>query len=79
LDSVGRGIRDIVSRHLEVPPEKVVDNARFIEDLGADSLDTMELVIAFEEAFGCEIPDEVATSVLTVGDARKYLEDKANT
>jgi acyl carrier protein len=45
----------------------------------SDSLDTIELVIAFEEAFGCEIPDEVATSVLTVGDERKYLEDKANT
>lgn len=79
MDSVGHRIRDIVSRHLDVPPEKVVDNARFIEDLGADSLDTIELLIAFEEAFGCEIPDEIATSVLTVGDARKYLEDKANT
>ena len=79
MDSVGHRIRDIVSRHLDVPPEKVVDNARFIEDLGADSLDTIELLIAFEEAFGCEIPDEIATSVLTVGDARSYLEDKANT
>lgn len=79
MDSVGHRIRDIVSRHLGVPPEKITDSARFIEDLGADSLDTLELLIAFEEAFGCEVPDEAAEAIRTVGDAQRYLEGKAKT
>jgi len=57
-----------------VEPDKVVDAASFIDDLGADSLDTVELVMAFEEEFGCEIPDDAAETILTVGDATKFLE-----
>jgi acyl carrier protein len=53
------------------------ENASFIDDLGADSLDTVELVMAFEEEFGCEIPDDAAETILTVGDAIKYLEKNA--
>jgi len=60
-----------------VDAEKVTDTASFIEDLGADSLDTVELVMAFEEEFGIEIPDDAAESIVTVGDAVKYI-DKAN-
>ena len=56
--------------------EKVTENASFIEDLGADSLDTVELVMAFEEEFGIEIPDDAAESIVTVGDAVKFI-DKA--
>jgi acyl carrier protein len=55
----------------------VTDNASFIDDLGADSLDTVELVMAFEEEFGCEIPDDAAETILTVGDAVKFLEQHA--
>ena len=60
-----------------VEPDKVVDAASFIDDLGADSLDTVELVMAFEEEFGCEIPDDAAETILTVGDATKFLEKNA--
>ena len=79
LDNLSHRIREIVGRHLNVAPEKITDSARFIEDLGADSLDTIELIIALEEAFGCEIPDEVAESIVTVADARQYLEGKVKT
>ena len=79
VDSLSHRIREIVGRHLNVAPEKITDSARFIEDLGADSLDPLELIIAFEEAFGCEIPDEVAESIVTVADARQYLEGKVKT
>jgi acyl carrier protein len=70
-------VKKIVVEHLNVDAEKVVENASFIEDLGADSLDTVELVMAFEEEFGIEIPDDAAESIVTVGDAVKYI-DKAN-
>ena len=80
----GRGRREVrddgggePDEHLGVEPEKVVDNASFIDDLGADSLDTVELVMAFEEEFGCEIPDDAAETILTVGDATKFLEKNA--
>ena len=63
--------------HLGVEAEKVTENASFIDDLGADSLDTVELVMAFEEEFGCEIPDDAAETILTVGDAVKFLEKNA--
>jgi len=79
VDSLSHQISEIVGRHLNVAPEKITDSARFIEDLGADSLDIIELIIAFEEAFGCEIPDEVAESIVTVADARQYLEGKVKT
>ena len=64
--------------HLGVDADKVVDGANFMEDLGADSLDTVELVMAFEEEFGVEIPDDAAETIVTVGDAIKFLE-KAST
>ncbi len=64
----------MVVEHLNVDAEKVTESASFTEDLGADSLDTVELVMAFEEEFGIEIPDDAAESIVTVGDAVKYIE-----
>jgi acyl carrier protein len=69
-------VRDIIVNELGVEPSKVTTEASFVEDLGADSLDTVELVMAFEEEFGIEIPDEDAEKMETVGDAVKYLEEK---
>jgi acyl carrier protein len=69
-------VRDIIVNELGVEPAKVTAEASFVEDLGADSLDTVELVMAFEEEFGIEIPDEDAEKMETVGDAMKYLEEK---
>ena len=69
-------VRDIIVNELGVEPSKVTSEASFVEDLGADSLDTVELVMAFEEEFGIEIPDEDAEKMETVGDAIKYLEEK---
>ncbi|MGD2216791.1 MAG: acyl carrier protein [Gemmatimonadales bacterium] len=69
-------VRDIIVNELGVEPSKVTAEASFVEDLGADSLDTVELVMAFEEEFGIEIPDEDAEKMETVGDAMKYLEEK---
>src|SRR5215470_9712476 len=77
MSEIGERVKKIVVEHLGVEPEKVVDNASFIDDLGADSLDTVELVMAFEEEFGCEIPDDAAEHILTVGDAVKFLEKNA--
>jgi acyl carrier protein len=77
MSEIGERVKKIVVEHLGVEPEKVVDNASFIDDLGADSLDTVELVMAFEEEFGCEIPDDAAETILTVGDATKFLEKNA--
>ena len=76
IDVVER-VTKIVVEHLGVEESKVKDNASFIDDLGADSLDTVELVMAFEEEFGCEIPDDAAEKILTVKDAIDYIE--ANT
>ncbi len=69
-------IREIIVNELGVEPEKVTPDASFVEDLGADSLDTVELVMAFEEEFGIEIPDEDAEKIQTVGDAIKYIKEK---
>ena len=77
MSDTAERVKKIVVEHLNVDAEKVTDNASFIEDLGADSLDTVELVMAFEEDFGIEIPDDAAESIVTVGDAVKYI-DKAN-
>src|SRR4029450_11163245 len=77
MSEIGERVKKIVVEHLGVEPDKVVDNASFIDDLGADSLDTVELVMAFEEEFGCEIPDDAAETILTVGDATKFLEKNA--
>ena len=76
MSDTAERVKKIVVEHLNVDADKVTDNASFIEDLGADSLDTVELVMAFEEEFGIEIPDDAAESIVTVGDAVKYI-DKA--
>jgi acyl carrier protein len=68
-------VKEIIVNELGVEAEKVTPEASFVEDLGADSLDTVELVMAFEEEFGMEIPDEDAEQLQTVGDAIKYIED----
>jgi acyl carrier protein len=78
LANVSEKVKKILIDHLGVDAEKITPKARFAEDLGADSLDAIELVIAFEEQFGCEIPDNVAESIQTVGDAIKFLEQNAN-
>ena len=70
-------VKKIVADHLGVDEAKVVDEASFIDDLGADSLDTVELVMAFEEEFGSEISDSEAEKILTVGDAIKFIESKS--
>lgn len=72
--SVEQRVRDLVVEQLGVNPEQVTAEASFIDDLGADSLDTVELVMAFEEEFGIEIPDEDAEQITTVGDAIRYIE-----
>jgi len=69
-------VKDIIVEQLGVNPEQVTPQAKFIEDLGADSLDTVELVMAFEEEFNVEVPDEEAEKLQTVGDVIKYIEDK---
>ena len=70
-------ITEIIVEQLGVKPEEVVPEASFVDDLGADSLDTVELVMALEEEFGIEIPDEDAEKIQTVGDAIRYIETKA--
>jgi acyl carrier protein len=70
-------VKKIVADHLGVDEQKVTEEASFIDDLGADSLDTVELVMAFEEEFGSEISDNEAEKILTVGDAIKFIEAKA--
>ena len=69
-------VREIIVNELGVEPDKVTDEASFVEDLGADSLDTVELVMAFEEEFGIDIPDEDAEQMRSVGDAIAYLRDQ---
>ena len=71
-------VKKIVADHLGVDEEKVTDEASFIDDLGADSLDTVELVMAFEEEFGSEISDSEAEKILTVGDAVKFIAGNTN-
>jgi acyl carrier protein len=69
-------VRDIIVEELGVEREKLTDEASFMEDLGADSLDTVELVMAFEKEFDIDIPDEEAEKLRTVGEAMKYLHEK---
>ena len=73
--SVEEKVKDIIVEQLGVNPEQVTPSASFIEDLGADSLDTVELVMALEENFGLDIPDEEAEKLQSVGDVIKYIED----
>jgi acyl carrier protein len=70
-------VRKIVIEHLDADPEKVTEKASFIDDLGADSLDNVELVMAFEEEFDIEIPDDAAEHIQTVGDAVKFIDEKS--
>ncbi len=76
-EDVNATVKKIVADHLGVDKKKVTEEASFIDDLGADSLDTVELVMAFEEEFGSEISDNEAEKILTVGDAIKFIEAKA--
>ena len=77
-ENIKEKVKKIVADHLGVDEDKVTDEASFIDDLGADSLDTVELVMAFEEEFGSEISDSEAEKILTVGDAIKFIESKAS-
>lgn len=76
-DNAEAKVKEIIINELGVDPEKVTHEASFVEDLGADSLDTVELVMAFEEEFGVDIPDEDAEQMRTVGDAITYIEQQA--
>jgi acyl carrier protein len=74
--SIEQRVKAIITEQLGVNPDQVTPDAKFIEDLGADSLDTVELVMALEEEFGQEIPDEEAEKLQSVGDVIKYIEEK---
>ena len=76
MSDVFERVKAIVVEKLEVAPEKVTEKASFIDDLGADSLDNVELVMEFEEKFGIEIPDDAAEHIQTVGDAVKFISEK---
>ncbi len=76
MSDIAARVKEIIANELGVEIEKVTDEASFVDDLGADSLDTVELVMAFEEEFEIEIPDEDAEQMLTVGDAIQYLGKK---
>ena len=77
-DDISNKVRKIVADHLGIDEIKVTEESSFIDDLGADSLDTVELVMAFEEEFGSEISDNEAEKILTVGDAVKFIDKKSN-
>jgi acyl carrier protein len=77
MSDVAERVKKIVVEHLGVEADKVTEDASFIDDLGADSLDTVELVMAFEEEFGVEIPDDAAEKILTVKNAIEYVEANA--
>ena len=77
-NDISSKVKKIVADHLVIEETKVTDESSFIDDLGADSLDTVELVMAFEEEFGSEISDNEAEKILTVGDAIKFIESKNN-
>ena len=73
MSDIAEKVKSIVVEHLGVEKDKVTESSSFIDDLGADSLDTVELVMAFEEEFECEIPDDVAEKILTIKDAIEYI------
>lgn len=75
MSDITERVKKIVVEHLGVDEEKVTEAASFIDDLGADSLDTVELVMAFEEEFSVEIPDDAAEKILTVKDAIEYIKE----
>lgn len=78
MSDIAERVKKIVVEHLGVDAAKVSESASFIDDLGADSLDTVELVMAFEEEFGVEIPDDAAEKILTVKDAIDFIQSNAN-
>lgn len=75
-DNIQEKVKDIIVEQLGVDASQVTPEAKFVEDLGADSLDTVELVMAFEEEFGIEVPDEDAEKLQTVGDVLRYVEER---
>ena len=77
MAEISQKVKSIIAEQLGVKIEEVTDSASFVDDLGADSLDTVELVMALEEEFGIEIPDEDAEKMTNVGEAVRYLEEKA--
>ena len=77
MSEIETEVKQIVVEHLGIDESKVTPEAKFIDDLGADSLDTVELVMAFEEKFGIEIPDDAAETILTVQDAIDYIDGKS--
>lgn len=74
MSQIGTRVKEIIVKHLDVDQGKVTDNASFVDDLGADSLDTVELIMEFEEEFGCTIPDDASEKLRTVKDAIAYIE-----
>lgn len=74
MSDIADRVKKIVVEHLDIEADKVAENSSFIDDLGADSLDTVELVMAFEEEFGIEIPDDAAENIVTIADAVKFIE-----
>ncbi len=78
MSDIAERVKKIVVEHLGVDEEKVTEEAKFVDDLGADSLDTVELVMAFEEEFGIEIPDDAAEKIVTVKDAIAYIQEHAS-
>ena len=76
MSDIADRVKKIVVEHLGVDEDKVTDSASFIDDLGADSLDTVELVMAFEEEFGCEIPDDAAENISTIKNAIDFIESQ---
>lgn len=78
MSDIATRVKKIVVEHLGVDEDKVTENASFIDDLGADSLDTVELVMAFEEEFSVEIPDDAAEKIQTVGDAVNFIKENAS-
>ena len=77
-DDIQKKVKKIIVNHLGISESKIQDNAKFIEDLGADSLDTVELVMAFEEEFNCEIPDSSAEKIFTVKDAIDFIQKQTS-
>lgn len=77
MSDIEARVKEIVADHLGIEQDKIQPNAKFIDDLGADSLDQVELVMAFEEEFGCEIPDEAAEKIVTLGDAVSFIKESS--
>lgn len=78
MSDIADRVKKIVAEHLNVEETKVVENASIIDDLGADSLDAVELIMAFEEEFDCEIPDDAAEKILTIKDAVDFISTQAS-